>query len=165
MISVNRRTFVRRFIFLFGWQKMLAEAGKFCCLSWRKFLNFPADYAMMIHDYKQVTSAVCRSADRGPRPAFGLKGRVERVRATGEMVLREIAGEYLLIPTGETALKIHGMVTLSESGLLLWKKLQTECTEEALVEALLAEYEVDRETAQADVQDFLGQLDKAGLLI
>lgn len=81
------------------------------------------------------------------------------------MVLREIAGEYLLIPTGETALKIHGMVTLSESGLLLWKRLQAECTEEALVEALLAEYEVDRETAQADVQAFLEQLDKAGLLI
>ena len=81
------------------------------------------------------------------------------------MVLREIAGEYLLIPTGETALKIHGMVTLSESGLLLWKKLQAECTEEALVEALLAEYEVERETAQADVQAFLEQLDKAGLLI
>ena len=57
------------------------------------------------------------------------------------------------------------MVTLSESGLLLWKKLQAECTEEALVEALLAEYEVERETAQADVQAFLEQLDKAGLLI
>lgn len=165
MISVNRRTFVRRFIFLFRWQKMLAEAGKFCCLPGRKFLNFPADYAMMIYNYRQAASAVCRDADRGPRPAFGLKGMVERVRATGEMVLREIAGEYLLIPTGETALKIHGMVTLSESGLLLWKRLQAECTEEALVEALLAEYEVDRETAQADVQAFLEQLDKAGLLI
>ena len=120
---------------------------------------------MIIHNHKQAAAAICPAADIGPCPASGLKGMVERVRATGEMVLREIAGEYLLIPTGETALKIHGMVTLSESGLLLWKKLQEECTEESLVEAILAEYEVDRETAQADVRDFLGQLEKAGLLM
>lgn len=144
---------------------MLAEAGKFCCLLRQKFLNFPAHCAMMIHNHKQAAAAICPAADIGPCPASGLKGMVERVRATGEMVLREIAGEYLLIPTGETALKIHGMVTLSESGLLLWKKLQEECTEESLVEAILAEYEVDRETAQADVRDFLGQLEKAGLLM
>ncbi|WP_295585007.1 PqqD family protein [uncultured Oscillibacter sp.] len=87
------------------------------------------------------------------------------MRATSEMVLREIAGEYLLIPTGETALKIHGMVTLSESGLLLWKKLQSECTEDSLVEALLAEYEVDPATARADVCAFLEKMDEAGLLV
>ena len=119
---------------------------------------------MMIHDYKQAAEAVCQAVDERLQPAFGLKGMVERVRATGEMVLREIAGEYLLIPTGEAALKIHGMVTLSESGLLLWKKLQEECTEESLVEALLQTYEVDRETAQADVREFLQQMEKAGLL-
>lgn len=144
---------------------MLAEAGKFCCFLRQKFLNFPVRCAMMIHDYKQAAEAVCLAADERLRPASGLKGMVERVRATGEMVLREIAGEYLLIPTGETALKIHGMVTLSESGLLLWKKLQEECTEESLVEALLEAYEVDRETAQEDVREFLQQLEKAGLLM
>ena len=81
------------------------------------------------------------------------------------MVLREIAGEHLLIPVGQTALKVHGMSTLSESGLLLWNKLQEECTEEDLVNALLAEYEVDRETAEADVKAFVGQMQKVGILL
>ena len=81
------------------------------------------------------------------------------------MVLREIAGEHLLIPVGQTALKVHGMITLSESGLLLWNKLQEECTEEDLVNALLAEYEVDRETAEADVKAFVGQMQKVGILL
>ena len=80
------------------------------------------------------------------------------------MVLREIAGESLLIPVGQTALKIHGMITLSESGLLLWKRLQTECTEEELVEALLTEYQVDRETASADVKAFIRQMQEVGIL-
>ena len=80
------------------------------------------------------------------------------------MVLREIAGESLLIPVGQTALKIHGMITLSESGLLLWKRLQTECTEDELVEALLTEYQVDRETAAADVKAFIRQMQEVGIL-
>ena len=80
------------------------------------------------------------------------------------MVLREIAGESLLIPVGQTALKIHGMITLSESGLLLWKRLQTECTEDELVEALLTEYQVDRETASADVKAFIRQMQEVGIL-
>lgn len=87
------------------------------------------------------------------------------LKATNEVVLREIAGEYLLIPTGQTALKIHGMITLSESGLLLWKKLQKDCTEEELIETILSEYEVDRETARADVQAFLGQMNEVGILV
>ncbi|MDD6033436.1 MAG: PqqD family protein [Oscillospiraceae bacterium] len=86
------------------------------------------------------------------------------MKATSEVVLREIAGENLLIPVGQTALKIHGMITLSESGLLLWKRLQTECTEDELVEALLTEYQVDRETAAADVKAFIRQMQEVGIL-
>lgn len=86
------------------------------------------------------------------------------LKATSEVVLREIAGESLLIPVGQTALKIHGMITLSESGLLLWKRLQTECTEDELVEALLTEYQVDRETAVADVKAFIRQMQEVGIL-
>lgn len=88
----------------------------------------------------------------------------KNLKATSEVVLREIAGESLLIPVGQTALKIHGMITLSESGLLLWKRLQTECTEDELVEALLTEYQVDRETAVADVKAFIRQMQEVGIL-
>ena len=34
-----------------------------------------------------------------------------------------------------------------------------------LVEALLAEYEVDRATATADVRAFIGQMEKVGMLL
>ena len=81
------------------------------------------------------------------------------------MILREIAGERLLIPVGRTALQVKGMVTLSESGLLLWKRLQSDCTEEDLVQVLLSEYEVDRDTAAADVKAFLKQMSDVGLLL
>ena len=92
------------------------------------------------------------------------KGVKRNLKATSEVVLREIAGENLLIPVGQTALKLHGMITLSESGRLLWQRLQEECTEEDLVNALLAEYQVDRETAAADVKAFVHQLREVGIL-
>ena len=87
------------------------------------------------------------------------------MRANQELILREIAGEHILIPVGQTALKVHGMITLSESGLLLWNRLQEECTEEDLVNALLAEYQVDRETATADVKAFVQQMREVGILV
>lgn len=78
--------------------------------------------------------------------------------------MREIAGEHILIPVGATALQIHGMITLSESGLLLYQKLQEECSEEDLVDALLAEYTVDRDTAASDVKEFLTRMRQVGIL-
>lgn len=86
------------------------------------------------------------------------------MKIQGDLILREIAGEHILIPVGETALHIKGMISLTESGALLWKKLQTECTEDDLVRAVLEEYDVDHETAAADVTSFLDQLRTLNLL-
>ena len=78
--------------------------------------------------------------------------------------MREIAGEYILIPVGAAALEFQGIMTLNESGLFLWRMLQEECTEEKLVLALTEEYEVDIPTAQADVKKFLFQLQQNNAL-
>lgn len=90
--------------------------------------------------------------------------RYRRLKASDEMLLRNIAGEHILIPVGEAALKLHGMISLSESGLLLWNKLQEESSEEELIEAVLEEYDIDHETASADVQEFLNRLCELELL-
>ena len=86
------------------------------------------------------------------------------MQVNGQMIQREIAGEHILIPVGEMALKVHGMITLTESGLLLWNKLQQDTDEDTLIDAILAEYDIDRETAAADVAEFLDKLDAIGVL-
>ncbi|MGN0477913.1 MAG: PqqD family protein [Hominenteromicrobium sp.] len=82
----------------------------------------------------------------------------ETLKIKGEMVLREVAGEHILVPLGETALQLTGMISLSESGALLWERLQDGCTEQELVELLLETYDVTPETAQADVAAFLDRV-------
>lgn len=86
------------------------------------------------------------------------------MKIKGELILREIAGEHILIPTGASALEIKGMISLSESGVLLWERLQNECSEEELIDAVLDAYDIDRETAALDVRSFLDQLGELHLL-
>ena len=48
-----------------------------------------------------------------------------------EFILREIAGDYIIIPTGKTVLDFNGLITVNEVGVDLWKMLQEEVTLEA----------------------------------
>lgn len=82
-----------------------------------------------------------------------------------ELILREVAGEYILVPTGSAALKVKGMINLTESGHLLWQKLQQDCTEADLIEEILKEYDVDKATASADVAAFVNQMRELELLV
>lgn len=86
------------------------------------------------------------------------------MKINGEFVVREIAGEYLLIPVGEVALNVHGMISVTESGRLLWDELKRGCTFAQLVETILGEYDVNQETAETDVREFLEKLRKIGIL-
>ena len=97
--------------------------------------------------------------------AAAVLAEVMMLRACKDVILREIAGEYILVPVGEAALKLHGMITVSESGYVIWQKLcEGDCSEEGLVKALCAEYEVDAATAAADVREFLCRLSELGLV-
>lgn len=81
-----------------------------------------------------------------------------------EFVTREVAGETILVPVGQAVLSLNGMLVLNECGRFLWDRLQTAESEERLTEALLEAYEVDRQTAEADVRDFLAELRRLGIL-
>ena len=81
-------------------------------------------------------------------------------------ILREIAGEYIVVPTGSAAMDFKGLITLNETGAFLWKLLQEkEQTEKALAEALCEEYETNPEEANADIEEFLQRIRSEGMLI
>ena len=81
-----------------------------------------------------------------------------------QFVIREIMGEYAVVPSGEGALALSGMIVTNAVGACLWEALQEETTQEALIEKFLSEFEVDRETAEADVGEFLTNLQQLELL-
>lgn len=86
------------------------------------------------------------------------------MKAIKDMMIREIAGEVILVPVGQASMSIHGMISLSESGVLLWKQLQNECSQEDLVNTILEEYDVDEETAKEDVKVFVNKMKTLGII-
>lgn len=87
------------------------------------------------------------------------------MRVRNNFIFREIAHEQLLIPTGEAALSVKGLIALSESGSYLYKILQNDCTREDLVSALTREYDVSASVAGEDIDAFLDQMRQLDMLI
>ena len=81
-----------------------------------------------------------------------------------DFVLREIAGDLLLVPAGKTALDFNGMITLNEMGGEIWKLLPHVKDEEELISRLLEEYEVQEDVLRRDVNAFLGELKTLNIL-
>lgn len=86
------------------------------------------------------------------------------MKASDQFILRTIAGENLLIPTGEAAIQVKGLISLSESAALLYHRLRAGCTKAELVAALTEEYEVSAEDAARDAEDFLSQMRQLRML-
>jgi len=70
-------------------------------------------------------------------------------------VLRVVGGENVVVPVGEMSKTFHGMINLNDTGAFMWKFFSSEHTLEEGVDALCAEYEVERERATSDVQKFM----------
>lgn len=79
-------------------------------------------------------------------------------------ILREVAGSYLVVAVGNAVKEFGGIVNLNETGAFLWRLLEKSSTEPEMVDALLNEYEVDRETAEKDVRAFVEKLTEAKLV-
>ena len=75
-----------------------------------------------------------------------------------ELIKREIAGDVVLVPVGKTVYEANGLFILNDVGAFLWDKLPQAEDEEALLEAVLREYEVTPETAKEDITAFLRKL-------
>jgi len=69
-----------------------------------------------------------------------------------------------VVATGKAVKEFNGYITLNETGRFLWDKLGKDTDENALVSALLEEYEVDGATAEKDVKAFLEVLRKNNIL-
>lgn len=78
-------------------------------------------------------------------------------------VLRQVAGETVVIPSGNE-INLNTMITLNETGEFLWEHLTQGTDVEALVTALLAEYEVEETTARSAVEAFVAKLNDHGFL-
>ena len=71
-------------------------------------------------------------------------------------VVRKVGDDHVVVPVGKMCKQFHGMINLNETGAMLWNFFsEKERTLEEGVDMLLAEFDVAREIAQADVEKFM----------
>ena len=78
-------------------------------------------------------------------------------------ILSEVAGTTVVVPINPDH-TFRSMLKLNATGKLLWEKLVVGASEETLTAAIVAEYEIDSQTAAADVARFLTTLRSYGVL-
>ena len=79
-------------------------------------------------------------------------------------VLRQLLDTWVVLPLADRTVNFNGMMTLNESGVLLWNTLEAGTDVDGLVAALTAEYAVSQQQAREDVEEFLVKLRGIGCL-
>ena len=80
------------------------------------------------------------------------------------LVLREVAGTWVVLPIAEKVLDFNGMLSLNETGVELWALLEKGSTRDEMATSLTETYDVDYSQALADVDEFIAILEKAGCI-
>lgn len=80
-------------------------------------------------------------------------------------VLREVAGQVIVIATGEASKNFHGMIKLNATGKDIWVGLQNGLTEAEIVADLQKKYQIEKEQLEQDVKEFFAQMTEMGFLV
>ena len=75
--------------------------------------------------------------------------------ANPNFILREIAGEYILVPTGKELEHFNGLASLNETGKFLLEFLKEKRTLEEILKCSQTEFELTSDECWRDVSDFL----------
>lgn len=74
-------------------------------------------------------------------------------------LLRNVAGNNVVVPIGQATLDFNGMMSLNDTGAFLFSKMIEGTTREQLIEELISEYGIDEQLAQKDVDTFIQKVE------
>ena len=80
-------------------------------------------------------------------------------------IKRKIGTRDVIVAVGEEAKRFPGMLSVNRTGSVIWDLLEQETDLEKLTDALAARYEIDRDTAKKDAEEFLDALRGVGALV
>ena len=74
-------------------------------------------------------------------------------------ILRQVAGNHVVVPIGQATLDFNGMMSLNGTGAFLFEKMIEGTTREELIQSLMAEYQIDETLAATDVDRFIEKIE------
>jgi hypothetical protein len=85
-------------------------------------------------------------------------------RRSNEVVCREVGGESILVPIRNRVGDLESIFVLSPVASRIWSLLDTPTSADRIIDEICSEFEVERETAQTDVNELLASLELASLV-
>ena len=96
---------------------------------------------------------------------IGYEQAKKRYRIHPDFALREIAGEYAIVPLGETQFFTNAMMTPNRTAAFLWQAFSEPSTEEDVVARVLEQFDGDEAEIRRDVAMFMKEsIDKQVLM-
>ena len=87
-----------------------------------------------------------------------------RFRIAGDHATRKIGDETIVVPVRAHAADLESIYTFNEVGGAIWALVDGERTVSDIARELAAEFDVEEETALADVRRLLATLEDEGLV-
>ena len=81
-----------------------------------------------------------------------------------DFIIRDVAGQDIIVATGKAAMKYNGLLTVSPVGRFILEHYQNAKDISDLVNMVLEEYEVDFETASKDIIGFTNTMLEYGFI-
>ena len=79
-------------------------------------------------------------------------------------VLREVADQIVVVPTGQLVNEFQVMITLNSTGKFIWELLKEDITFEQIVIKLVEKYKIDEIKAKQDAEIFIEKLKTTNIL-
>ena len=86
------------------------------------------------------------------------------MRIKKELIMREIAGDIILVPVGKTVLENNGLFLLNEVSGDIWKLINQGKNREEIIADMIDMYDAAPEQIRADTEEFLDLLIQKDIL-
>ena len=88
------------------------------------------------------------------------------MKLSENFVLKNIAGENVVMPVGEAVGKINGMIKLNQSAKVIWESLEANKDFDGILEEMKNNFNgVDDATLRDDINYFLNKLREHEILV
>jgi len=79
--------------------------------------------------------------------------------------MMELGDQFVAVPVGEGAEHLHGVIKLNETAALIFKLLEEETTEKAIIQKLLTEYDIPEEVVTKDLSNYIQTFQEKDILV
>ena len=79
-------------------------------------------------------------------------------------ITRKIGDKIVAITVGEHTKDFNGMITLNDTGHFIWKCLEKDTDKESIANEVIKEYDISTADAMAEIDKFITELEKNGIL-